>query len=700
MPTIWQIAAVLANLAAAIASLALAGWLLPHRKDRAPEAGALAGALVLTACWALLDAGFGSDAPATLALLSLGYLGWLWVLHRLFGKDSRTTSQRSLRAVMLALALVQVFQLALVAAQVDGLGGVAAQPVFARFSITLRLLFCTGSLVLVHNLYVGASAQGREVLRWPAAGLAVIWLYDLNLSTIAYLSGDTPAVLAMFRGVAVLGAVLLFALGASRHRLAQRFSPSRSFAFRSFSLLVIGGYLLVMMLVAQALSYVGTELARLAQFGFLAVAGALAMAVLPSSRLRGWLRVTLSKHLFQHRYDYRAEWLRFTDTMGRAGADAAPLRERIVQAVADITDSPAGMLLVLAEDGGMAPDAHWQWRGVDAPAQAMDAAGARFFEQSRFILDLDDLRQGSVDGIPPAASPQWLLDQHDSWAMVPLLHFERLMGIVVLARPALRRQLDWEDFDLLRVVGRQLASYLAEQASQDALGEAQRFDEFNRRIAFVMHDIKNLTSQLSLLARNAERHADNPDFRADMLVTLRNSAEKLEALLERLGRYRTQGRDAPVPVNLQDVLPAIAARYASLHEVVVVDRAPCAVLADREGLEQALTHLVHNAVEASPPATPVFLDLRRSGGDAVIEVVDSGSGMTREFIRTSLFRPFHSTKSGGFGIGAYEARELVHAMGGRLDVESREGLGTRFQIRLPLATSAAKPAQDAFPEVA
>jgi putative PEP-CTERM system histidine kinase len=273
--------------------------------------------------------------------------------------------------------------------------------------------------------------------------------------------------------------------------------------------------------------------------------------------------------------------------------------------------------------------------------------------------------------------------------MVPLLHYERLVGLVVLARPSAARRLDWEDFDLLRVVGRQLASYLAEQGSQDALGEAQRFDEFNRRIAFVMHDIKNLASQLALLARNAEKHADNPAFRADMLLTLRNSAEKLQALLARLGRYGAHGGEAPEPVALDDMLARVAARYAAQHQVVVIERVPCQVLADREALEQALVHLVQNAIEASSADTPVFLDLRVEEPHAIVEIIDSGMGMSPEFVRTRLFKPFHSSKPGGFGIGAFEARELIRAMGGRLDVESREELGTRFRILLPLAGAAA-----------
>src|SRR5690606_24968185 len=176
--------------------------------------------------------------------------------------------------------------------------------------------------------------------------------------------------------------------------------------------------------------------------------------------------------------------------------------------------------------------------------------------------------------------------------------------------------------------------------------------------------------------------------RADKLLTLRYSAEKLQALLTRLGRYGSPASEAPQPVSVEDLLTNIAKRYAPQYEVVVISRDPCLALAYRESLEQALAHLVQNAIEASPEGMPVFLDLRAEDAHAVVEIVDSGSGMSPEFIRTRLFKPFHSSKPGGFGIGAFEARELIRAMGGRLEVESREGLGTRFRVVLPLAEAA------------
>ena len=141
--------------------------------------------------------------------------------------------------------------------------------------------------------------------------------------------------------------------------------------------------------------------------------------------------------------------------------------------------------------------------------------------------------------------PQWMLEERRAWIGVPLIQGDRLFGLVLLAAPDYRRVLDWEDFDLLRTAGRQAASSLAEAHGQEALSNAQRFEEFNRRFAFILHDIKNLVSQLSLLSRNAERHADNPEFRADMVATLRSSVGKMNELLARLSP-QAQSRAAPL----------------------------------------------------------------------------------------------------------------------------------------------------------
>jgi putative PEP-CTERM system histidine kinase len=274
---------------------------------------------------------------------------------------------------------------------------------------------------------------------------------------------------------------------------------------------------------------------------------------------------------------------------------------------------------------------------------------------------------------------------------VPLVHGGKIAGLVILAYPAFRRRLDWEDFDLFRTAGIQAASYIAEARSQQALADAQRFDEFNRRFAFIMHDIKNLVSQLSLVARNAERHADNPEFRADMIATLQSSVRKMNDLLARLSPGAARASEPPRPVAVQPLVEAVAGAKGRAHPVRVSGDAALVAKVDPVGLEQALGHLVQNAIEASPADRPIDIRIFESGGDVAIEVIDRGHGMSAGFVRDRLFQPFVSTKETGFGIGAHEARCLILAMGGRLDVESGEGEGTRFTLYLPAAESRIAP---------
>ena len=677
-------AEVLLHLLGAIVCTSVVSWMMTRREARSAERDAIIVALSVTAVWCIVLAATGAGSRPAIFAETGRDIAWLFVLYRLFASDGRHHSLLPIQPLMIALVFVELLQFVLLA--IDStlvLTAHLAQTVF-HLSAMFRVMVAVGVLVLLHNLYLGAAPTVRVRLRWITASLGAIWVFDLNFYTVAYLGDGLPDGLAALRGLTAAMIAVPMAIGTSRAGGDLKFGPSRIVAFQSLLLLVIGAYLLFMVIVAQSLALIGGNAARLAQVGFVFVTSMVALLRLPSPQLRGWLKVTVIKHLFQHRYDYRAEWLRFTQTIGRGGDSAMPLHERAVQALADVTDSPGGLLLSSDERGGLEMAAVWQWTEMTVPPIPISSSVAAMIERDRMIIDLDDVRSSSTTAAP---FPNWLIDSQSAWALVPLMHYNRLVGVIVLARPLSYRKLDWEDFDLLRVVGQQLASFLAERNGQEALGEATRFEEFHRRIAFVMHDIKNLASQMSLLARNAEKHADNPDFRADMLVTLRNSADKLNNLLARLGRYGSGAAERVEPVSLEQLATQVSARFAGGHPVVITESTPCEVLANPENLDQALVHLVQNAVDASPAESTVFLRVIRDQLNGMIEILDAGPGMSADFIRTRLFKPFVSSKSGGFGIGAFEARELIRAMNGRLDVESREGLGTRFFVRLPLSAT-------------
>ena len=651
----------------------------------------LVGALFATAVWATVSAIRGPTDVVTLPAETIRNLSWIMLLHSISG-GLKQNSRGAIRLVFAAVALVIGLQLSinLLLLLVPLSGKLTAGALGTSY--LLRITSAAGALVLVHNIYGQAAPQSRISIRTAMLGLALMWGYDLNLYTLAYIDAPGAAALFEYRGLFIALTAALFIVGSARGS-SLRIRLSRAATFQSLSLLAICVYFFVMAVLATALR--GSEWNWASSVTAVLLASmTMGVAVLVLSEwARGWVKVKLAKHLFEHRYDYRTEWLRFTETVGRAGPDAAPLGERIVKAFADIVDSPGGLLLI--NEGGSTLDvaAEWNWSGPHPPADQLHEVSQFWtdIEDSARILEFEAVRHGwaaAKAGAPRV--PQWMLDDATVWAGIPLIHNQRLTGVVVLAPPDYRRPLDWEDFDLLRTAGNQAASSLAEALGQEALANAQRFEEFNRRFAFILHDVKNLVSQLSLLTRNAERHADNPEFRADMVATLQSSTGKMNDLLARLAPHSAARVQKLEGRSLRPILTAaIAAKRGGREVSLLGDASLCAVV-DDAALEQAVGHLLQNALDAST-VHPVTVRVSSSGANVAIAISDKGVGMDGDFVRNRLFQPFSSTKPGGFGVGAFEARSLIAAMGGRISVDSRLGRGTTFTILLPAAEPASEP---------
>jgi putative PEP-CTERM system histidine kinase len=651
---------------------------------RNPGQRLLAGAFAITACWAWIGAVAPTD-PLFGFAESARNLVWISLLYSLSAAGEER--EHGLKLVYGAIAAVIGLQLIGGALQLF-----SPSDTVTETGLMLRFTTAAGALVLVHNVYGQAAPASRAHIRFAMLGLALIWFYDLNLYTSIYLGSSGAARLLEWRGVMVALAAPLFAL-ATRKQGAWRVRLSRAATFQSLSLLALCAYFALMAILATALRGTGVDWSSGLMIGVLALMTVGAMVLIPSARARAWFKLKLAKHLFEHRYDYRSEWLRFTETLGLAGPEAPPLSERIVRAFADIVDAPGGLLLVSDGGRGISVAAMSEWPGNDPRADGFDDANEFWtsVEASGEVIELAGVRGGwTAAADKPARVPQWLLDDRRAWAAIPLLHHQRLVGLVVLAAPELQRQLDWEDFDLLRTAGHQAASSLAEALGQEALSEAQRFEEYNRRFAYILHDIKNLVSQLSLLARNAERHADNPEFRTDMVATLKSSVGKMNELLARLAP-QSSGRVQRIEGQpLRPILTAAIAGKRRDREVSLLGDAGIEALVDANALEQAVEHLLQNALDASS-GEPVTVRVSSEGDHVAIAIADKGVGMDGDFIRNRLFQPFASTKPEGFGIGAFEARSLITAMGGRISVDSRLGRGTTFTILLPAAGTAAEP---------
>lgn len=665
-----------------LAALLFGGLALSElgRARTGPSRVAFQVALALTALWALAVAGIGPTDVMSIVAEGVRNLAWLGFMMALMRGDGRQRGAGMVLGVYGIVALIVVGSAALAIARTatHDPGVVAAIDAVAT---VLAMMISVTALVLVHHLYNAVAPGARGGIRLAVLGLAAMWASDLTLATLAYLEGAQIAVLAGLRGVALVAIAPLFALAVHRNG-DWTLRLSRTVAYQSLTLAAVALYVGLMALATSAIAAMGGTHARLLQTAFILGSTTALITFVSSPWLRAWVKVKLAKHLFSHRYDYRAEWLRFTDTLGKPGEGAAPLEQRVIKAIADLTDSPAALLLV-PEGSALGQGMGWNWPEDAALGPVPTTMLADFLARTGRIVELDAIRDRSADDAELAAVPRALIDWPDAWVLAPLLHLDQLTGVVVLARPPLDRRPDWEDLDLLRLAGRHVASYLAEARAHQALAEAQRFDEFNRRFAFILHDIKNLVSQLTLVARNAERHADNPEFRADMVATLQDSAARMNDLLARLSQHHGGRADMLAPVAVMPVVEDVAQRRRGQHPVTVSGKADLLAMADGARLAKLLAHLVQNAAEASRAEEPVLIAVSEvAGGDVAIDVVDHGCGMSPAFIRDRLFKPFVSSKPNGFGLGAFEARQLAEAMGGSVTVASREGEGTRFRITL------------------
>ncbi|MFC3786242.1 putative PEP-CTERM system histidine kinase [Sphingopyxis italica] len=681
----------LAGLSQILSTLALAGfsgvtlWLLMRPRARmaalmpAPRWQVTAAAATALWCAALTVFSPGTSEALVVQMIRDGaMLGWLGATFW----SPRAPMPRPLRLILRMLATICLLAFLLGAAAHLGAGAAAASWMKPTLTFT-AMIVAIGGLLIIDGAVRRASGGLRMPVLAVAGGFAMLWAYELNVQLIGALTGEKASTLiALVPAVALLTVpihvVAAMDIGRERMRL------SRTAATRSLILLGAAVYLILIALTGAVARAVGSDYAELAQAISLAVALGAGGLMLASSRARAWLSVMISKHFFEHRYDYRAEWMRFTATLAQGdGDDDRNLHRRVAKALAQLTGSPGALLMLPAASGGFRVAEQWHWPGGVDEEAGLSLRSAFMLQETRHIVDLDAERRGQSR--EDLAIPEWLIADARAWVVVPVLHFQRMIAIAVLHRPAVSRALDWEDLDVLRIAGQQAASYLAESQSQQALSEARRFDEFNRRFAFIMHDIKNLASQLSLLARNAERHADKPEFRADMTQTLKISAGRLSDLLVRLSPRERGPAAEPGRTLVEPVLNEVAAEMRPRRALFVGCQAGLSAWAEAGAVRQIVQHLVANAIDASAPDTPVQVVAVAEQGRVRIAVIDQGCGMTRAFIRDELFKPFVSTKELGFGLGAFEALQIAQAMGGAIEVASEPGKGSNFTLWLPLA---------------
>ncbi len=644
-------------------------------------------ALCLTALWNITAlAGLWWPprrvAPFGFAADLLRYGAWLLFLLNLLGADGAVARQRTLSPLRVGAMLAWAAAASLLATQWARGDG----DEFTQWQIAVALALALAGLLLVEQLFRNLGEGSRWNAKPVCMGLACVFGFDLYLYAEGLLFGRFDSDVFSFRSVAhTLAMPLLFVASRRGANWITRLQVSHAAAFHSATLVLAGGYLLFMAAIGYYVRWFGGDWGRALQLGLLVAGLAMLGMLVFSGSLRAWLRVFVSKNFYSYRYDYREEWLRFTALLS-ANRSPQEMGGLIVQGLANMVECPAGSLWLRSMSSSTYHQAA-AWNTVAlTQTEGDDSPLCGFLRDKGWVIDLDEYRS-SPRRYEQLSLPTWLLGTPNGWLVVPLMAGDDLHAFVVLARSRTSIKLNWEVLDLLKTAGRQAAGHLAQMQATEALVEARKFDAFNKMSAFVVHDLKNIVAQLSLMLKNAERLHENREFQQDMLLTVASSLEKMKRLMLQLREGATPpgGSHGVELAPLVEKLVTMAhAQGRNLHAETGTSAEPLSTRGHEDRLERVLGHLVQNALDATPAPGRVWIKTGRHSGQVRVEVGDTGSGMSEDFVRTRLFRPFNTTKASGMGIGSYESSQYIRELGGSIEVDSAPGRGTVITILLPL----------------
>lgn len=494
----------------------------------------------------------------------------------------------------------------------------------------------------------------------------------------ALLVGDILILLSLFRGKPLTIGIQL----------------SHQFLYKSLTLLMVGVYFIAVGIISFLSIWFGWigNIPTAIFFVFLATMGM--AAILLSDRLRMKRKRFISHHFRRPQYDYRKIWEGFT-ARTTSVTQTGSLCNIIVRMISDTLEILSVSIWLVDEKqqkfsfGGSTVYTAEQVAGL----KPFDRGGAeliRAMADHTLPVDLEGREDHWVKELVQTYGLEETKESRTRYC-VPLKAAGQLIGMMTLSEKVFYEPLTFEESELVKSIADQAAAGLLSLRLAERLRQAKELEAFQSMSTFFMHDLKNLASKLSLVTQNLPMHMDNPEFRADALRTISQSVAKINAMSSRLSLL---SQKLELACRETDVEGLVAAAVSEVKDYILVpvsldlEGVP-PLFIDREQIHKVLENLLMNAADAleGGGADPLLsITTRRRENWVEVLVRDNGCGMSPVFIENFLFRPFQTTKKKGMGIGLYHCKTIVEAHGGRIEVDSKEGIGTTFRMILPVAT--------------
>jgi len=536
------------------------------------------------------------------------------------------------------------------------------------------MLYLTLALVMLERTLISLAVHERWSIKFEIVGVGVLLASSLVFYSQSLLYRSLDMSLLLTRSLALLTAVVLMLFSQVKRGGGNPIAVSRGVAFQSLVVLALGLYLVGLGLLGEGMRYLGVSSQKNFFIFIGMLSGLAALIIFLSENLRRKINVFLHKNFLRNKYDYRIQWLEFTKQISEA--DSYDHLQRLILTFFCETFGFAGATLFLkGEENSDYIEETRFLVGADEVVFAKENALVCYLEQRDWILNVADREEDVL------AENEHFFEAYEVSLILPLRFAERLEGFVVFGRlinPS--ETFIYEDYDLLRVLGRQTTLAIITRRLSEELTSTRELAAMGKVSAFVMHDLKNQVSSLSLMVENAVDYIEDPEFQEDMLETLAGTIEKMKKLIIRLKNLREEPEIKFTEVDLLAIAEGAVSNFE--RHVRLVAGGSVVVLGDREEIGNVLLNLIINAFEASSENQLVIVEVGRgSGGEAFLKISDQGCGMSADFIKKRLFKPFATTKKKGLGIGLYQCKQIIEAHGGLIEVESRLGEGSTFSVR-------------------
>jgi putative PEP-CTERM system histidine kinase len=535
------------------------------------------------------------------------------------------------------------------------------------------------SLVNVENTLAETHGIARHRMKFETFGimslLAVLIFYYSQGLLYRTINMD----LIPIRSSVFIVASILIGYSQAFRGSGIRVAISRHILYRSITMLIVGIYLIGLGLVGEGMRYFGVAFGRNLTIALAFVGGVLLLAILYSEQMRRRMKVYISKHFYSNnKHDYREEWIKFTNRLSSCKT-LHDVQESILTVYRETFGLAGAALYLLTRDERRYVRVAEQ--GMDKGPDELHISGelASYFMRRERVLDLTD------GEFRLSLSDVALFRQMEAWLIVPLISGSKIEGLAVLREQLVPELLIYDDYDLMKVLARQAAQAITNLRLSEEIIEMRAMAAVSRISTFVIHDLKNLTTSLSLVVDNAEEYIGNPDFQQDAIKTIRNTLLKMKGLMQRLKSIpEKRAIDAKIE-NIDRLSRSTLAEFskAKSGKRIVYHGVPVYSCVDGEDIKKVVFNLVQNALEASDEKEIVEVRTLKENGRVCIRVSDNGTGMSDDFIKTHLFRPFRTTKEKGLGIGLYQCKQIVEAHDGSVEVKSEPGKGTVFSVYLP-----------------